>query len=270
MRFREMFQFIPNCFACVIPDRFYREFISGVDSRLKHGGMTNKIVGRKIFDFESYRFISISVVLLFITLAGLAQSPVSVVRIKYDGGGDWYGNRTTFVNLFKFMREQNNIPTTEREVTMSITDNDFFKYPIAYIAGHGNIKFSDEEVSRLRAYLIKGGFLWADDDYGMDKHFRREMKKVFPELSWLEAPFSHPIYHINDQFPNGLPKVHKHAGGPPKGLGLFLEGRMVVFYSFNTDISDGCEDPGIHNDPPEIRRAALKMGANILIWAMLQ
>ncbi|NOX37808.1 MAG: DUF4159 domain-containing protein [Calditrichaeota bacterium] len=198
-----------------------------------------------------------------------AQMPVTVVRIQYGGGGDWYGNRTTFVNLFRFMREQTNVVTAEREVSMKITDENFFKYPIAYIAGHGNIRFTDEEVQRLRQYLIGGGFLWADDDYGMDPYFRREMKKVFPEAEWVELPFSHPIYHVYFNFPNGLPKVHKHAGGPPHGYGLFYEGRMVAFYSFNTDISDGCEDPDIHGDPPEIRRQALKMGTNIILYALL-
>lgn len=200
----------------------------------------------------------------------LSQNAISVVRIKYDGGGDWYGNRTTFANIFAFMRDHLNLDTNEKEVTLAVSDRDFFKYPIAYIAGHGNIKFSDAEAGRLRDYLIKGGFLWADDDYGMDAYFRREMKKVFPDAEWVELPFSHPIYHIFYQFPNGLPKIHKHAGGPPHGYALFYEGRMVSFYSFNTDISDGCEDPGTHDDPPEIRRAALQMGTNILLWALLQ
>lgn len=203
------------------------------------------------------------------SLPVLAQSPVNVVRVKYDGGGDWYGNRTTFVNIFEFMRSNTNAVTAEREITLSISDKDFFRYPIAYIAGHGNVKFSDSEVTRLRQYLTSGGFLWADDDYGMDIHFRREMKKVFPEGEWVELPFSHPIYHINDNFPNGLPKVHKHDGGPPRGLALFHEGRMVVFYSFNTDISDGCEDMNVHETSPEVHRSALKMGTNILLWALL-
>ncbi len=200
----------------------------------------------------------------------LSQNAISVVRIKYDGGGDWYGNRTTFANIFAFMRDHLNVEAGEKEVTLAVSDRDFFKYPIAYIAGHGNIKFSDAEAGRLREYLIKGGFLWADDDYGMDPYFRREMRKVFPDLEWVEIPFSHPIYHIFYQFPNGLPKIHKHAGGPPHGYALFYEGRMVSFYSFNTDISDGCEDPGTHDDPPEIRRAALQMATNILLWVLLQ
>ena len=206
----------------------------------------------------------------FTALPLYSQTPVNVVRIKYDGGGDWYGNRTTFVNLFKYLRTNTNTRTAEREVAFGIMENDFFKYPIAYIAGHGNIKLSDEEAGRLREYLLRGGFLWADDDYGMDRHFRREMKKVFPELTWVDLPFSHPIFNILYRFPNGLPKIHKHDGGPPVGQALFFEGRMICFYSQNTDISDGCEDADIHNDPPEIRREALQMGTNIILWALLQ
>lgn len=216
-----------------------------------------------------HRFILLIWLLLFSISLSSAQTPFTAVRIKYDGGGDWYGNRTTLVNLFNQVRQNTNIDITEREIALSILDKDFFKYPFAYIAGHGNIKFSTEEVARLREYLIEGGFLWADDDYGMDPSFRREMKKVFPDLEWVELPFSHDIYHVYYQFPNGLPKVHKHAGGPPKGFGLFYQGRMVSFYSFNTDISDGCEDADIHNDPQEVRRAALQMGTNIIIWALL-
>jgi hypothetical protein len=215
------------------------------------------------------RFIRIILPLFFYSIIISAQTPFTAVRIKYDGGGDWYGNRTTFVNIFNNIRQNTNVITSEKEISLSIVDKDFFKYPFAYLAGHGNIKFSDEEVSRLREYLIKGGFLWADDDFGMDPSFRREMKKVFPNSDWTELPYSHSIYHVFYQFPNGLPKVHKHAGGPPHGYGLFLGGRMVAFYSFNTDISDGCENSEIHGDPEEIRRAALQMGTNIILWALL-
>ncbi len=198
-----------------------------------------------------------------------AQEPLTVGRIKYGGGGDWYGNRTTFVNLFRFMREHLEIETAPREVTVHPGEKELFKYPIVYLAGHGNVKFTEEEIAHLRRYLTSGGFLWADDDYGMDPAFRREMKRIFPESDWVELPFSHPIYHIVFQFPNGLPKIHKHAGGPPHGYGLFYQGKMVAFYSFNTDISDGCEDPEIHGDPPELRQAALRMGTNILVWALI-
>ena len=227
------------------------------------------------YNYMNIKQLIYSPVLLILILVSMfstisfAQQPVTIARIKYDGGGDWYGNRTTFVNLFNYMRNNTNMVTSDKEIALEITDKDFFKYPIAYIAGHGNIKFSEEEVLRLRQYLISGGFLWADDDYGMDPSFRREMNKVFPDLKWVKLPFSHPIYHIKYQFPNGLPKIHKHAGGPPQGLALFYEGRMVSFYSFNTDISDGCEDPDIHGDPQDIRESALKMGTNIVLWALI-
>lgn len=196
-------------------------------------------------------------------------SDFTVVRIKYDGGGDWYGNKTTLKNLLGFMAEELKIGTTLTEKTAAIMDESFFNYPVAYIAGHGNIKFNDSEVERLRTYLSTGGFLFADDDYGMDRSFRREMKKVFPELNFVELPFTHPIYKIYYNFPEGLPKIHEHDGGPPRGYGLIYKGRLVVFYSFNTDISDGCEDPEIHNDPPEKHMAALKMGLNILLYSLL-
>lgn len=194
---------------------------------------------------------------------------ISVVRIKYDGGGDWYGNKTTFINLFQKLSQATGLKTPYREATAEIMDESFFNFPIAYIAGHGNIKFSSDEVQKLRLYLTSGGFLFADDDYGMDQSFRREMKKVFPELKFVELPFNHPIYSIYFKFLNGLPKIHEHAGGPPQGLGLIYKNRLVVFYSFNTDISDGCENPEIHNDPEEKREAALEMGVNILIYALL-
>jgi hypothetical protein len=196
-------------------------------------------------------------------------SDFTVVRIKYDGGGDWYGNKTTLKNLLYLMSEELKISTTPSEKTASIMDESFFNYPVAYMAGHGNIKFSDDEVERLRTYLTSGGFLFADDDYGMDLSFRREMKKVFPELNFVELPFTHSIYKIYYEFPNGLPKIHEHDGGPPIGLGLIYNDRLVVFYSFNTDISDGCEDPEIHNDPPEKHQAALRMGLNILLYSIL-
>ena len=218
------------------------------------------------------RYLSFLVILLF--ASGLLQadddiSQISVVRLKYNGGGDWYGNKTTFINLFKRLHSELQIKAPFKENHSEIMEKELFNYPIAYLAGHGNIRFSDEEAARLRQYLTSGGFLFADDDYGMDIAFRREMKKVFPELKFVELPFSHPIYKIYYTFPNGLPKIHEHAGGPPRGLGLIYEDRLVVFYSFNTDISDGCENPEIHNDPPEKHEAALQMGMNILLYALL-
>lgn len=207
--------------------------------------------------------------LLFSANTALRAQPIVPVRIHYDGGGDWYGNRTTWVNILARAHQAAGLDTGNREAAQRILDAEFKNYPIAYIAGHGNIHFSDEEVQALRRYLISGGFLYADDDYGMDVSFRREMKKVFPELKFVELPFAHPIYHQLYDFKNGLPKVHKHAGGPPHGLGLIYHDRLVCFYSFNTDISDGCEDEEIHHDPPAIREQALRMAVNILLYAVL-
>jgi len=209
-----------------------------------------------------------SFLILFLVQIAFTQT-IAPVRIHYSGGGDWYGNKTTWRNILNRVRQEFKINVAQREVAHRITDPEFFQYPVAYIAGHGNIRFSDEEVRLLRKYLTSGGFLFADDDYGMDKAFRREMKKVFPELKFVELPFAHPIYHIYYQFDHGLPKVHEHAGGPPKGFGLIYQGRLVCFYSWNTDISDGCEDPEIHGDPAEIREQALKMAVNIFLYALL-
>ncbi len=215
-------------------------------------------------------------ILIIVLFFGISESiigqqsinDITVVRIKYGGGGDWYGNKTTFINLFDKIRKTTNITTSYKEVTYSLEEKEFFNQSIAYIAGHGNIKFSDNEIKRLRTYLTSGGFLFADDDYGMDASFRREMKKVFPELNFVELPFNHKIYHQHHSFPNGLPKIHEHDGGPPKGLGLIYEGRLVTFYALNTDLSDGCENVEIHNDPSEKRQQALKMVMNIILYAL--
>lgn len=213
------------------------------------------------------KMINVLTVFLFVSL--IKAQPVSVVRIHYDGGGDWYGNKTTWINILERFQEEFRVPTQQREVSYRITDPEFRQYPIAYIAGHGNIRFSDEEAQILRNYLIRGGFLFADDDYGMDQSFRDAMKSVFPELNFVELPFSHPIYHIHYQFDNGLPKIHEHDGGPPKGRGLIYEGRLVCFYSLNTDISDGCENEEIHKDPPTVREQAMRMAINIVLYAVL-
>jgi len=215
-------------------------------------------------------------ILFYILIFGIFESnisqesinDISVVRIKYGGGGDWYGNRTTFINLFDQIKNNTGIKTNFKEVAYSLEEKEFFNHPIAYISGHGNINFNANEVKRLRTYLTSGGFLFADDDYGMDVSFKREMKKVFPELKFVELPFNHKIYHQYYSFPNGLPKIHEHDDGPPKGLGLIYEGRLVTFYSLNTDLSDGCENAEIHNDPPQKRQQALKMAMNIILYAL--
>jgi len=215
------------------------------------------------------RFICLFLLFLAVSIAAQESfNDISVARIKYGGGGDWYGNKTTFINIFEKLTKEIGIKTTYKEATVSLDDAGIFSYPIAYIAGHGNIRFEQDEADRLRTYLISGGFLFADDDYGMDRSFKREMKKVFPELNFVELPLEHQIYHQYYNFLNGIPKIHEHAGGPSKGYGIIYEGRLVVFYSFNTDISDGCENAEIHNDPEEKRTAALKMAVNIILYAL--
>ncbi len=188
--------------------------------------------------------------------------------IKFGGGGDWYGCLKGVKNFLYNMRKRINIKINPEPKTLSITDDVFFYYPFIFINGHGNIRFSKEEVLTLRKYLLNGGFLFANDDYGMDKSFRREIKRVFPDKSLIEVPFSHPIYHIYYNFPKGLPKIHEHQPGPPKGYGIFVDNRLVLFYAYNADIGDGWEKESVFHDPKEKREAALKMGINIILYAM--
>ena len=192
----------------------------------------------------------------------------TIARVKYGGGGDWYSDPSSLPNLLKFIRENTNIGTDKKEVVVKPDDENLFSHPYIYITGHGNIRFTDSEIRNLRSYLLGGGFLHADDNYGMDKSFRREMKRVFPDKEFVEIPFSHRIYSCLFSFQNGLPKIHKHDGGPPRGYALFNEGRMICFYSFDTDLGDGWEDREVHNDPEEKRVEALKMGTNIVFWAL--
>jgi hypothetical protein len=192
----------------------------------------------------------------------------TIAQIRYSGGGDWYEDRTSLVRLQKrLQRDLGLTPVLERKI-VKLTDDDLFSYPMLFITGHGNIVFKDEEAARLRTYLESGGFLWASDDYGMDPAFRREMKKVLPGSNFVELPFSHPIYREPYSLPDGLPKIHEHAGGAPRGYGMFIGARMVVFYDFNTDIGDGLEAPGIHKDPPEKQEQAFKMAVNIAFYAL--
>ena len=192
----------------------------------------------------------------------------TIARLIYEGGGDWYSNPSSLPNLLAAIRLYTGLEVNEEEVQVSLKSPDLFNYPYLYLNGHGNIKFDDEEVKALRRYLEEGGFLHADDNYGMDKSFRREIKKVFPEAELIELPFDFPLYHTVFDFPRGLPKIHEHDGGAPLGLGIFSGGRLVVFYSLNTDLGDGWEDSQVHKDPEELRTLALKMGVNIFIYAL--
>jgi hypothetical protein len=195
----------------------------------------------------------------------------SIARLKYGGGGDWYEDRTSLVNLLKAMRERASIRVaSDHEAVVEPGAATLFQYPFVFACGHGNIKFTDAEVRNLRRYLDAGGFLWMDDDFGVDPSFRREMKRVFPDTPLLELPFTHPIFHQLYEFAKGLPKIHEHDGGPARGFGIVHEGRLVVFYSFDTDLGDGLEDEEIHHDPPEKREAALRMALNIVHFALSQ
>lgn len=215
--------------------------------------------------------LTVASLLVVATDGSLAQDrgdALTIARLKYGGGGDWYNGPTEIPNLQAFIREQTPVRTTDEEAQVEIMDEDLFAYPILYLTGHGNIRFSDEEVRRLRIYLQHGGFLFANDDYGLDRAFRRELARLFPDKQLVELPASFEIFRDPFDFPNGLPKIHEHDGGRPQAFGLFHEGRLVVFYSFSSDIGDGWNDPEVHGDPPEKRNAALKMGTNVVVWAL--
>ena len=198
------------------------------------------------------------------------SSDLVIARIKYKGGGDWYNDPSALPNLSRFLKQHTDIGILEQEAKVSLIDEKLFSYPILFLTGHGRIVLTDREIQRLRTYLLGGGFLYADDDYGMDIHFRAVMKKIFPGRDFIELPFSHDIYHIHFNFPNGLPKIHEHDNKPPQGFGLMDDqGRLMVFYTYETNLSDGWTDPQIHNNPPQKRESALKMGVNIIVWALL-
>ncbi len=203
------------------------------------------------------------------TLATYAQ-PVKIGKLKYDGGGDWYANKTALPNLIEFCNAQISTNLAVSEDVVDVGSPDLFLYPYVYMTGHGNVVFNNFQVENLRNYLTSGGFLHIDDNYGLDQFIRIEMKKVFPELEFVEIPFDHPIYHQKFDFDNGLPKIHQHDGKPSKGFGLIYENRLVCFYSFESDLGNGWEDQSVYNDPQEIRIEALKMGANIISYAFTE
>lgn len=202
--------------------------------------------------------------LVLAVLAGAAAAQLQIARLKYSGGGDWYNDPDAIPNLCREIQRRTNIQVADDEARVELMDEKLFGYPLLFMTGHGNISFSDAEVSRLRRFLEAGGFLYADDDYGMDESFRRELRRVFPQNELVELPLEHPIYHQVYDFPTGLPKIHEHEEGPPRGYGLFIGGRLAVFYTFNTNISDGWT--AAHDDPPEVREQAFRMGVNIVSY----
>jgi hypothetical protein len=217
------------------------------------------------------RLLQILIGLLLLVSSSFAPAPaLKIAKLKYNGGGDWYANKTSLPNLIAFCNKNLNMQIAPEEDIVEVGSADLFNYPFVHLTGHGNIVFSDQEAKNLRKYLLAGGFLHADDNYGLDKFFRREMKKVFPELNWIELPFNHPIYQKPFQFTNGLPKVHEHDNKPSQGFGLIYEGRLLCFYTFECDLGNGWEDPEVHNDPEPVRQKALQMGANIVSYAFLK
>lgn len=195
---------------------------------------------------------------------------VRIANLKYGGGGDWYSDPTALPNLAKFCNENLGTNIHPDVPYIDVGSPEIFNYPYVHITGHGNVLFSASDAQNLRKYLLSGGFLHIDDNYGIDPFIRREMKKVFPEYDFVELPFSHPIYHQKYSFPNGLPKIHEHDNKPAQGFGIVHDGRLMVFYSYETDLSDGWEDPEVHKDPPEVRLLALQMGANIISYVFSQ
>lgn len=201
---------------------------------------------------------------------GFDAGGLKLALLKYNGGGDWYANPTALTNLASFCNRHLNTDLNKSYATVEVGSADIYNYPFLHMTGHGNVVFSDTEAENLRNYLIAGGFLHVDDNYGMDPFVRPSLKKVFPELELVELPFDHPIYHQKFDFTNGVPKIHKHDDKPSQGLGLIWEGRLVCFYSYESDLGDGWEDQAVHKDPEDLRIKALRMGANIVQFAFTQ
>ncbi len=206
---------------------------------------------------------------LALTLLGFAFPPTyKFAVLKYNGGGDWYGNPTAVTNLIKFCNQKLGMNINPTYDYVDAGSAEIINYPFVHMTGHGNVVFNNQEAENLRNYLTAGGFLHISDNYGMDKFIRVEMKKVLPNANWVELPFGHPIYHQKFDFNRGLPKIHEHEGKAPQGFGLFVEDRLVVFYDVECDLGDGWEDPEVHNDPEEVRTKALQMGANIVQYSL--
>ena len=197
-----------------------------------------------------------------------APTRLTIARLQYDGGGDWYANPSSIPNLLAAIADRTTLPVERREARITLLDDRLWDYPFLHVTGHGNIKLSDREVERLRDYLSRGGFLHVSDNYGLDSSFRREIARVFPERPLVDVPLKHPIYNVVYAFPKGLPKIHEHDGKPPRGLGIFLGDRLAVFYDYESDLGDGWEDADVHKDPPELHEAALRMGVNLFVYAI--
>ena len=209
---------------------------------------------------------------LFLSAAPIAAQEagpdLTVGRLHYEGGGDWYANPSSLPNLLKAVRERTMLRVAAAEKVVRLDQDDLWNVPYIYMTGHGNVRFGDQDLETLRRYLRQGGFLHIDDNYGMDESIRRELGRLFPDRPLVEVPLDHPVYRVVYQFPRGIPKVNEHDGKPAQGFGIFLDGRLAVFYSYETDLGDGWEDPEVHRDTPEQREAALRMGVNLFAYAV--
>lgn len=201
----------------------------------------------------------------YFTLCTLNAQEIAV--LKYKGGGDWYSNPTALPNLIKFCNQRINTKIDENPQTVEVGNSDIFQYPLVHMTGHGNVFFSEEDAENLHNYLVSGGFLHIDDNYGMEPFITNELKKVFPNDELIELPANHPIFNSAFEFKNGLPKIHEHDGKRPQAFGIFYENRLVLLFTYESDLGDGWEDPEVHNDPEDVREKALKMGANIVKYA---
>ena len=217
------------------------------------------------------RGVNIFFCLITVSLFAFTTPTYRMAKVKYSGGGDWYANRTALPNLIRFCNKNLNTNFDDEDAIVEVGSPDLFNYPFVYLTGHGNVSFSDQEVKNLQKYLSGGGFLHIDDNYGLDKFIRPQMKKVFPELDFVELPPNHPIYNQKFKFPTGLPKIHEHDGKRPQGFALILKGRIICFYTYECDLGNGWEDYGTYSgDTEEARLKALKMGANLVQYALTQ
>ena len=218
--------------------------------------------------FSRHKIYKQFFILIFASI--ISAQDFNIARIQYSGGGDWYADPSSLPNLIDFISNETNIKIDRNEYKIKLTSESLYSHTFLYLTGHGNIRFSNEEVRALRSHLLKGAFLHADDNYGMNDSFKREMKKVFPEKEWVELPIDHPIYSCYFNLPNGLPKIHEHNGRPAQGLGLFEKDRLIVFFSYESDLGDGWEDSNVHNNPEVMRQSALQMGTNIIWFSLTQ
>ena len=213
-------------------------------------------------------FITTAVILLVANI--ILGQEFSIARVNYGGGGDWYCDPSSIPNILNYLTKNTSIKADHDEYRIKLTTKELRGHPYLYMTGHGNIRFTDEEIIQLREYLMGGGFLHTDDNYGLNTSFRREMKRVFPDRDFVELPHDHAVFHSYFDMPNGLPKIHEHDGKPPQLFALYNEDRIMVIYSYESDLGDGWEDEEVHNDPPELRVAALQMGVNIIYFALTQ